>query len=62
MSGPTIAEFEKHALRYGVALVHGTAAANGFSESELSWLRLRLLEIEQQQPKRHVRRARRGRR
>ena len=56
----TIAAFEKHALRYGVALVHETAAANDFTEPELTWLQLRLFEIEQQQPKRRSRR--RGRR
>jgi hypothetical protein len=60
MGSPTLAELECHATKFGVAMVMETASANGFSMAELALLRLRLFEIESQQPKKTRRRRVRG--
>ena len=56
-TSPALAEYEKHAEKFGSAMVMETASMNGFTT--LAHLQLRLFEIESQQPKRRRRRGRR---
>jgi hypothetical protein len=59
VTSPTLAEFERHAAKFGTAMVYETAASNGFTTEELKCLQLKLFEIERDQPKRRRRRGRR---